>query len=216
MIYNKKQYHHSMQYKKRSGVTTIEYGILAALIAIVIIATITILGTKTNNLFCTIESKMISSTGTGTRECYKKEIFGDLTPTYQSVYGQETCGDMCVGGATSIDSNIIEAINNQSPIISIKGLYNPDGSPATTIEEATNILNLPTDGESNSDRGTEGTTEPDGNQYEAEFKTADGNSYGIFYNGSTNEMEYRNLNTGETYAQNIYTGAITSQGTIYE
>ena len=61
-----------MQYKKRSGVTTIEYGILAALIAIVVIATITILGTKTNNLFCTIESKMISSTGTGTGECYKK------------------------------------------------------------------------------------------------------------------------------------------------
>ena len=123
---------------------------------------------------------------------------------------------MCIGDATSIDSNIIEAINNQSPIVSIKGLYNPDGTPATTVEEATNILNLPTDDESSSDRGTEGTTEPDGNQYEAEFKTADGNSYGIFYNGSTNEMEYRNLNTSETYAQNIYTGAITSQGTIYE
>ena len=42
--------------RDESGVTAIEYGMIAALIAVVIIATITTIGTKLNTAFTSISS----------------------------------------------------------------------------------------------------------------------------------------------------------------
>lgn len=42
----------------RKGVTAIEYGLIAGLIAVAIIAAITLLGTSLSNLFTTINTKV--------------------------------------------------------------------------------------------------------------------------------------------------------------
>lgn len=41
-----------------SGVTAIEYGLIAGLVSVVIIGTVTLVGTDLNNVFTTIETKL--------------------------------------------------------------------------------------------------------------------------------------------------------------
>jgi pilus assembly protein Flp/PilA len=50
--------------KDESGATAIEYGLIAALIAAVIITAVTAIGTNLNNTFTTI-SNSVKSSGTG-------------------------------------------------------------------------------------------------------------------------------------------------------
>ena len=47
--------------KNQDGATAIEYGLIAALIAIVIIAAVTTVGTELNTTFTTIGSKLSST-----------------------------------------------------------------------------------------------------------------------------------------------------------
>ncbi|MDX1484458.1 MAG: Flp family type IVb pilin [Alphaproteobacteria bacterium] len=44
--------------EKDEGVTAIEYGLIAALIAVVIIAAVTLVGTELNNTFTTIQGAL--------------------------------------------------------------------------------------------------------------------------------------------------------------
>jgi pilus assembly protein Flp/PilA len=46
--------------KDESGATAIEYGLIVALIAVVIITAVTTLGTKLNNAFTTINTKLVN------------------------------------------------------------------------------------------------------------------------------------------------------------
>jgi pilus assembly protein Flp/PilA len=48
--------------KDESGATAIEYGLIAALIAVVLIAAVTSLGTKLSNLFGKVDSKIVVPT----------------------------------------------------------------------------------------------------------------------------------------------------------
>ncbi|WP_454775964.1 Flp family type IVb pilin [Janthinobacterium tructae] len=47
--------------REEDGVTAIEYGLIAALIAVVIIAAVTIVGTQLNKTFSTIGTKLTSA-----------------------------------------------------------------------------------------------------------------------------------------------------------
>ena len=47
--------------REEDGVTAIEYGLIAALIAVVIIAAVTIVGTQLKKTFSTIGSKLTSA-----------------------------------------------------------------------------------------------------------------------------------------------------------
>jgi pilus assembly protein Flp/PilA len=51
--------------EKDEGVTAIEYGLIAALIAVVIIAAITIVGTELNTTFTTIQGALANANSTG-------------------------------------------------------------------------------------------------------------------------------------------------------
>ncbi len=44
--------------KDQSGVTAIEYGLIASLIAVAIVATVTLVGTDLNNTFSTVASNL--------------------------------------------------------------------------------------------------------------------------------------------------------------
>ncbi|MBZ4219557.1 MAG: Flp family type IVb pilin [Chlorobium sp.] len=46
--------------KSQNGVTMIEYALIAALVAIVAITTLTLIGTNLNTLFNTIASKLVA------------------------------------------------------------------------------------------------------------------------------------------------------------
>lgn len=48
--------------REEDGVTAIEYGLIAALIAVVIIGAVTIVGTKLNAVFTTIGTKLTPTT----------------------------------------------------------------------------------------------------------------------------------------------------------
>jgi pilus assembly protein Flp/PilA len=50
--------------EKDEGVTAIEYGLIAALIAVVIIAAITIVGTELNTTFTTIQGALANANAT--------------------------------------------------------------------------------------------------------------------------------------------------------
>ena len=50
--------------EKDEGVTAIEYGLIAALIAVVIIAAITIVGTELNTTFTTIQGALSNANAT--------------------------------------------------------------------------------------------------------------------------------------------------------
>lgn len=47
--------------REEDGVTAIEYGLIAALIAVVIIAAVTIVGTQLNKTFSTIGTKLTAA-----------------------------------------------------------------------------------------------------------------------------------------------------------
>ena len=47
--------------KNQDGATAIEYGVIAALISVVIITTLTTVGTELNNVFSTIGTKLGAS-----------------------------------------------------------------------------------------------------------------------------------------------------------
>jgi len=49
---------HSMQRRNEDGATAVEYGLLVGLIAAVIIAAVTLLGTQINTLFTSITAKL--------------------------------------------------------------------------------------------------------------------------------------------------------------
>jgi pilus assembly protein Flp/PilA len=49
--------------REEDGVTAIEYGLIAALIAVVIIAAITIVGTQLKKTFSTIGTKLTAANG---------------------------------------------------------------------------------------------------------------------------------------------------------
>ena len=51
--------------EKDEGVTAIEYGLIAALIAVVIIAAITIVGTELNTTFTTIQGALCNANSGG-------------------------------------------------------------------------------------------------------------------------------------------------------
>jgi pilus assembly protein Flp/PilA len=44
--------------KEEDGVTAIEYGLIAALIAVAIVTTVTLVGTKLNNTFTAVNNKL--------------------------------------------------------------------------------------------------------------------------------------------------------------
>jgi pilus assembly protein Flp/PilA len=50
-------------FQDESGVTAIEYGLIAALISVVIIAAVTTIGTNLNTVFTTIGTKLAGGAG---------------------------------------------------------------------------------------------------------------------------------------------------------
>ncbi|MBN2373066.1 Flp family type IVb pilin [bacterium] len=48
-------------FKYEEGITSIEYGLIAALIAIVIIASVTLIGTSLNNLFYNVATTITTT-----------------------------------------------------------------------------------------------------------------------------------------------------------
>jgi pilus assembly protein Flp/PilA len=48
--------------REEEGQTLVEYGLLVALIALVVIAILTLLGTKVRNLFVTVNTRITSTT----------------------------------------------------------------------------------------------------------------------------------------------------------
>lgn len=198
----------------RRGVTMIEYGILAALIAIVAISTLNMLGSNTNNMYCTLQRGMTGKLSMSSiASCAIKETYGQGTSLKWTSAGGASCGSTCLSPTiTSWDSNILYAINQASPITSFYGISNADGTPATTLAEAIKINNN-LNAAAGDGIGTKGITTPDGSIYEDEVRTSDGNTYGIFYNlANGSSMGYRNLETGETYTMNQTTGKMTDQG----
>ncbi len=51
--------------KDEDGVTAIEYGLIAALIAIVIVVAVTLVGVSLNGLFTTVASELQTAAGAG-------------------------------------------------------------------------------------------------------------------------------------------------------
>ncbi len=51
--------------KDEEGVTAIEYGLIAALIAIVIVIAVTLVGVSLNGLFTTVSSELQTAAGAG-------------------------------------------------------------------------------------------------------------------------------------------------------
>ena len=51
--------------KDEDGVTAIEYGLIAALIAIVIVVAVTLVGVSLNGLFTTVSSELQTAAGAG-------------------------------------------------------------------------------------------------------------------------------------------------------
>ena len=49
--------------RRDEGATAVEYGIMVALIAAVIIAVVVVIGQQVNEGFCTVESELASTTG---------------------------------------------------------------------------------------------------------------------------------------------------------
>ncbi|HEU4842795.1 MAG TPA: Flp family type IVb pilin [Burkholderiaceae bacterium] len=49
--------------REEDGVTAIEYGLIAALIAVVIIAAVTVVGTQLNKTFTAVGSKLTTANG---------------------------------------------------------------------------------------------------------------------------------------------------------
>lgn len=205
-VTNMKQYT-----KKRPGITNIEYGILAALIPVITIATITFLGENIKNNYCHIASSLNIGSNTGNSiKCAISEQYGkNTTPLNYRSAGGATCSNCLSPLATSWDSNLLYAMNAQSPITSYFGLYNADGTPVTTLDEAMKAKNnLNT---ANGDgMGTDSLTTPDGSRYQFEVQDSNGQSYGVFY--AYNQMAYRNLASGETYVMDPYTNVISNVG----
>ena len=54
-----------LAFVRDEGVTAIEYGLIAALIAVVIIAAITVVGTELNTTFTTIQGALSNANGGG-------------------------------------------------------------------------------------------------------------------------------------------------------
>ena len=52
-------------FEKEEGVTAIEYGLIAALISVVIIAALTVVGTELNTTFTTIQGALANASGGG-------------------------------------------------------------------------------------------------------------------------------------------------------
>ena len=67
--------------REEDGVTAIEYGLIAALIAVVIIAAITIVGTQLKKTFSTIGTKLTTANPRLTRCCPGRH---DASPDYAS------------------------------------------------------------------------------------------------------------------------------------
>ena len=54
--------------KNESGATAIEYGLIAALIAVVLVASVTALGTKLTSVFTNIDTKLSPAATAGTAD----------------------------------------------------------------------------------------------------------------------------------------------------
>ena len=52
-------------FKSEDGVTAIEYGLIAALIAVAIITAVTLVGTNLNTMFGTVSGKLVPGGGGG-------------------------------------------------------------------------------------------------------------------------------------------------------
>lgn len=193
----------------RRGVSLIEYGILAALIAITCIATIKTLAANTSSMYCEISDSLGIQVGLGTANCatggIASKLYGVGYTGSLNVTGGISCGNICTNSnINSIDAEIIGKLNAIDPITSFYGLVNSStGKTADSVDEAYQLVNL-------GGNGKGGITDPNGDKYHYEVQTTSGKTYGIFT--SNNSMGYRDLSTGETYYLNSNTGNIVNKG----
>lgn len=185
---------------KKHGISTIEYGIIATLIAVVCITAINRLSKNTNTMYCSISYYLMSDTD--------KTIYGKCSSqtgynqgaNYNQVMNQ---GAKCIGnsvptGCTVVDDQFLYLMNQQFGITSVYGLKNSSGNIANTYTSAMAAIQSLSNGENH----IGGVSNPIQNTtYQYEFSTSNGDSFGTFWGGSGTYGAI-NLNTGETYILN--------------
>lgn len=181
--------------QKRRAISQIEYGILAALIAIASIAAIKLLGTNINNQWCTISNHINNGTTMTATGCKNTGGYGT-----GATYGVSTSdGAACYGPeqptpCTIMDAQLLYQINQKDPVTGIYGLAN-NNIPVTNYNDAINTL------QKGVERSYGVTNSANNENFQYEIKTKDGSTYGVYY--GNNGYGVRNLNNNETYTFDI-------------
>ena len=143
---------------KRQGITSIEYGIIATLIAIMLFVGTSYLGTNEKILFCKISSSIGTLSQTEMRSCYVADgVDNNYIDT--SMGGNENVGDASNWASkddstesdsksdTELANELAEAMNTlnaKDPIVGVYGLYNGYGNLITSYDQAEKTLSSST------------------------------------------------------------------------
>lgn len=180
--------------KKRLGVSLIEYGVIATLIAIVAIIAIHTLSSNVNLQLCTVSHGLNNNFAMTSSGCKNTGGYGkDATYRITSTGGGGCYGPKQPENCTLMDAQVLYQFNQIDPVTSIYGLKN-NGIIASTYNAAMNTLNMGTI------RSYGVTDSNSGQAYQYEIEGKSGNYYGVYYTAAN--MGVRNLVTGETYNLN--------------
>lgn len=121
-----------MDMMRRRGVSTIEYGILAALIGVSAIGATTVLGSNTSGLMCTIKGEISSTPSTSS--C------GSNNTTSSTVYSPTTTEHINATSATMMMQLLTSLANNR--VSQMSGMYNASGQAITTPDDLLTNMGL--------------------------------------------------------------------------
>lgn len=114
--------------KIRRGVSTIEYGILGSLIAMVLVGSVSSVGNNTVGLFCNISAQLSSTVNVGAHWCINGKIFDDST-SFSNTYGM---------------SSLISYIGASTPD-KFSGFYTSNGKQLKTMADIQQYFGLSDD-----------------------------------------------------------------------
>lgn len=117
------------------GATSIEYGLIAALIVILLIIALSNVGTNTNKIFCNVSSalSMPSSSCLGISDKVSK---GFLPPSMGGDGSEYTAENYYVGGDENTFMAELSALNKTDPITGIYGMYDDKGNYISSYQDA--------------------------------------------------------------------------------
>lgn len=144
--------------KRRRGVSVIEYGILAALIGVFSIASVTLLGGNLHWQYCSISDSLSGGYACGKAKYDSNGV--ELGVNYEFVdtgkNGEDDWTQAILAGSAGVSKNgpvadELAALNTKDPITHIYGLYNTSG---TTIGSYAGFTNFDTSKYANAGNGS--------------------------------------------------------------